>query len=90
LLHYGIPLLQGHLPQDYIENFQALSQVTELAYQHRIMSEDLYLLQSLAPEFVMEYESLYVDGDIRRLNAMKVFINLLISLSMILTFKRYR
>jgi hypothetical protein len=60
------------MPQDYIENFRALSRITEIAYQHTITRLDQDSIRLLVDEFVVEFEALYVGNDIRRMNAMKV------------------
>jgi hypothetical protein len=59
LIHYGIPLLDQHIGDEYVNNFRQLSRIYSLATQYTIQRFEFSDLKELAIDFVQSYEKLY-------------------------------
>jgi hypothetical protein len=64
---YGVPLLDQRLGEPYVENFRLLSRIYTLVTQHSIRRADIAILDNLVQRFVKTFESLYYQGDPRKL-----------------------
>jgi hypothetical protein len=81
LLLYGVPLLDQHLPSEYVENFRVLGQLYSLATRHSLLEVDVSSISSLAARFVKSFEQLYYKGESNRLSVCTVNIHMLLHLS---------
>jgi tnp2 family transposase/uncharacterized protein DUF4218 len=81
LKHYGPPLLDQHLGNDYVRNFCQLGRIYSLATQHEIQAHDIPHLNALTIDFVREYERLYYCQEKKRLPVCSVNIHSLLHIA---------
>jgi hypothetical protein len=77
---FGVPLLDQHLDERYVDNFRTLSRIYTLATRHSLNGVDIDLLEVLALQFVQSFESLYFGGDPQKLPVCSVNIHYLLHL----------
>jgi hypothetical protein len=80
LIHYGIPLLDQHLGDDYVNNFRQLNRIYSLATQYTIQQSELLDLKRLTVDFIQSYERLYYRREPGRLPVCSVNIHYLLHL----------
>ena len=71
LLYYSIPLLQGRLPDKYMDNCKDLVQIWGYIYSKEITKDQIEECRELCIQYVMNYERLYFRGRRDRLRLRK-------------------
>ena len=77
---YGVPLLDQRLDESYVENFRLLSRIYTLATQHSLRQADVGILDNLVQRFVKTFESLYYQGDPKKLPVCTINVHSLVHL----------